>query len=46
MPMTKTKNEVVKAFETAEASKDGKKSKDEYPQSFVQVLYIWYPIIF
>ena len=48
MPVTETRKEAVgtaKAVETAEAGKDGKKSKDKY-QNLTQVLCIRYLINF
>ena len=48
-PLTETREETVetaKTVETAETSKDGGKSKSEYPDNLARVLCICYPINF
>ena len=44
--MTRIWKEVVEAIETAGASKNGKKSEDEYPENLIWVPYIRYLITF
>ena len=49
MPVTRTTEQMAmtsKAVKTAEANKNGKESRDKYPENLAQAWCIWYPITF